>query len=174
VGVAFFFWMFNFSTLPLSAPALKTLSHGEDLLDVRLYYSAEDAFRAMDRYGADGRALYLRFLAVDFVFLVTYGFAFALLFSRIAVTLFGPSSLWIKVNLLPLGIALADCAENLFILLLLILYPDQYLLVGTMAGIATLMKWALTGFSIACLVVANLLLLARRLGFTQRQGKTIT
>ncbi len=167
-GVAFFFWLFNFSTLPLSASELEKLSDGEDLLDVRLYYSATDAFRAMDRYGADGRALYLRFLAADVVFLVTYGLAFALLFSRFAMILFGPSTPWIKVNLLPLGIALADCIENLFIFLLLIIYPGHNLLVGTLAGIATLIKWTLTAFALAGMLAAIMLLLARRLGFTRR------
>jgi len=162
LGVAFFFWLFNFSTLPLSGPELRKLSSGEDLLDVRTYYSAQEAFRAMERYGTAGRALYIRFLAADFIFAPLYGLAFALLFTRLASTLFAPSSPWNRMNLLPIGIAMADIAENLCILVILQMYPDQKHLVGSLAGIATLAKWVLSMAALAFLTLSSLFLLARR------------
>lgn len=163
-GAGFFFWMFNLSSLPLSTAELGRLSNGEDLFDVRLYYSAQEAFRVMDRYGAKGRAWYLRFLAADFLFLAIYGFAFSLLFTRMAIAIFGPSSSWIKVNLLPLGIALADSVENLCLLILFIVYPERSLLPATIAGIATFSKWTLTVAALICLVTAVVLIIAKRLG----------
>jgi len=39
-----FFWLFNFSALPLSDPEMKRVSGGEGLLDLRFYYSAQEAF----------------------------------------------------------------------------------------------------------------------------------
>lgn len=165
LGVAFFFWLFNFSTLPLSGPELKKVSNGEDLLDVRFYYSAQEAYRAMERYGVEGRALYLRFLAADFIFAPLYGFAFALLFTRLTSTLFPSSSNWRKLNLLPIGIAMADIAENICIFLLLQMYPEQIHLVGTLAGIATLTKWVLTIVAFIFLVLTSPILLVKRLGF---------
>jgi hypothetical protein len=144
ICTACFFWLFNFSTLPLSNPELKRVSGGEGLLDLRLYYSAQEAFRTIESYGAGGRALYLRFLAADFIFVPIYGLAFALLFTRLALTLWGRASSRIVVNLLPLGIALADFVENSCLLFLLTGYPERRLFVGALAGMATLTKQALT------------------------------
>lgn len=163
LGVAFFFWLLNFSSLPVSEPALKRLSNGEGLLDTRFYYTAPEAFHAMDRYGAAGRALYLRFLAFDSIFAPLYGFAFALLMTRVAAGLFDPASRWNSVNLLPLAVAMADVAENVCLLLLLTAYPEQDRLVGTLAGIATLTKWSFAVIAIGVLTILFLSLAIRRL-----------
>ena len=162
-AIAFFFWLFNFSTLPLSNPALKLAGNGGELLDMRLYYSAQEAFREMDRYGARGRAVYLRFLSVDFLFALTYGLAFSLLLTRLTRALFGPASSWSRLNLLPIGIALMDWLENCCLLLMLIRFPEQNVFIGTAAGIATLAKWVLTAVTMAVLIVTGLLLLTRQL-----------
>jgi hypothetical protein len=143
-GAAFFFWLFSFSSLPLSSPELRKLSNGEDLLDIRFHYSAEEAFQALDRYGTAGRALYLRFLAADCIFAPIYGFAFALLMTRLSRGILSPSSRLNRINLLPLLIVTSDLAENTFIFLLIQTYPKQNYLVGSLAGIATLTKWSLT------------------------------
>lgn len=168
IAVGFFFWLFNFSTLPLSNPELMRISRGEALLDTRLYYSVQEAFTAMGRYGNEGRAVYRRFLCADFIFAPTYGIFFALLFSRLSMALFGSSSRWQRVNLAPIGIALADMAENTFLFLLLQMYPGQHIFIGSLAGIATLAKWALTASALVCMVIAAALLLARRLSNTLR------
>jgi hypothetical protein len=163
LAIAFFFWLFNFSSLPLSEPELKRLSNGEGLLDTRFYYTAPEAFRAMDRYGTAGRALYLRFLAFDSIFAPLYGFAFALLITRVAAGLFDPASRWNSVNLLPLAIATADVAENACLLLLLTIYPAQNRLIGTLAGIATVTKWSLAIISIGVLTILCLTAAIQRL-----------
>lgn len=163
-GAAFFFYLFNFSTLPLSNPELMRLSGGEGLLDLRLYYSAQEAFRAMEGYGAAGRDMYLRFMAADFVFLAIYGLGFALLFTRMATAISGPSSAWTRTNLLPLAIALADFTENIFIFLLLREYPEQHLLVGSLTGIATLAKQVLIALTLAVFAIMGVYISAKRLG----------
>ncbi len=164
ICAAGFFWLFNFSALPLSNPELKRVGSGEGLLDLRLYYSAQEAFRTIESYGAEGRALYLRFLAADFVFVPIYGLAFALLFTRLAITLWGRASSRLRVNLLPLGIALADFAENICLLLLLTGYPEHSLFVGTLAGMATLTKQVLTFSALLFLTYGCIRLLARGFG----------
>jgi len=164
---AFFFWLFNFSTLPLSNPELKRVSNGEGLLDLRLYYSAQEAFQTIESYGPQGRALYLRFLAADFVFVPIYGLAFALLFSRVALTLWGRASSRLRVNLLPLGIVLADFVENICLFLLLTGYPEHSLFVGTLAGMATLTKHVLTFSALLFLAYGCLRLLMR--GFNPKK-----
>jgi hypothetical protein len=170
ICAAFFFWLFNFSALPLSDPEMKRISNGEGLLDLRLYYSAQEAFRTIESYGAEGRALYLRFLAADFIFVPIYGLAFALLFTRLAIALWGRASSRLRVNLLPLGIALADFVENSCLLLLLAGYPEHSLFVGALAGMATLTKQMLTFSSLLFLAYSCLSLLTRGFG----SGKKFT
>jgi hypothetical protein len=163
IAVAFFFWLFNFSSLPLSNPALMRVSHGKELLDVRLYYSAQEAFQAMKDYGPEGREIYQHFLVADFVFAPLYGLAFSLLLTLLARALFGPASSWSRLNLLPIGIALIDWLENTCLFLLLIRYPGQNVFIGTASGIATLAKWVLTAVTLAVFAFMGMRLLAKRL-----------
>lgn len=163
LGVAFFFWLFNFSSFPVSDPELRRLSNGEGLLDVRFYYTAQEAFRAMDRYGVPGRALYLRFLALDSIFAPLYGLAFSLLFTRLTRKIHYSTSRWNKTNLLPIAIATTDITENVCLFLLLEAFPKKYHVVGSLAGIATLTKWCLTIVTLGVLIFQCLYLVMRRL-----------
>ena len=168
ICAAFFFWLFNFSTLPLSNPEMKRVSGGEGLLDLRVYYSAQEAFRTMESYGAKGRALYLRFLAADFIFVPIYGLAFSLLFTRLALVRWGSASTRLRVNLLPLGIAVADFLENICLVLLLTGHPTHNLFVGSLAGIATLTKQVQTATALLFLAYSCLSLLMRSFGAKKR------
>lgn len=139
-----FFWMFNFSSWPISNRALKMLSGHEGLLDLMPYYSAQQAFTALGHYGVAGRQLYVKFLSADFVFIPIYSFGLAFLMTRILGG--GPtpdkSRLWL--NLLPFGIGILDWTENLFILTMLRLYPRTNAFVGTVSGMVTLCKYLFT------------------------------
>lgn len=105
------------------------------------------------------------FNAADFLFIPAYGFAFAFLMTLTVRALCGKETWWSALNLLPLGIGLFDCIENLCILGMLFLYPESNPVLGTLAGGATSGKWLLTLTTLSILIVAGILLLARRLGF---------
>ncbi|HEB76702.1 MAG TPA: hypothetical protein ENJ04_10145 [Nitrospirae bacterium] len=160
-----FFWLFNFSALPFSNPELTKLSGGEGLLDLMLYYSAEEAFTALNHYGVAGRELYVRFLAVDFIFIGVYSLGFALLMTRTVRAVCSESSTWRWLNMLPLGIGLFDSMENLSILGMLALYPDASVGLGTLSGVFTLCKHLLTLTALLALGYGGLVLLLRKLGF---------
>jgi hypothetical protein len=160
-----FFWLFNFSSLPLSNPELVKLSGHDGLLDLMPYYSAQEAFTAITNYGAAGRKLYLRFLAADFVFIPIYSLAFALLMTRIIHAVSGKVGSRLPLNLLPFGIGLFDCAENLFIFGMLLVYPDNSAIFGTLSGMATSCKYLLTLTAVLCLAYGGVVLLTRRLSF---------
>ena len=165
-GLCFgFFWLFNFSPLPLSNAAFVKLSGHEGLLDTMLFYSAQEAYTSLTHYGAAGRKLYPLFLAADFLFIPAYSFAFAFLMTLTVRALCGEKTWWSALNLLPLGIGLFDCMENLCILGMLSLYPGSNPVLGTLAGGATLSKWLLTLTALSCLIIGGILLLANRLGF---------
>lgn len=160
-----FFWLFNFSPLPLSNPELIKLSGHEGLLDSMPFYSAQEAYTALTHYGAEGRKLYLRFLAADFIFIPTYSLGFSLLMTRTIRAVCGNSGSWLSLNLLPLCIGLFDCVENLCILGILFLYPDNSTILGTLSGFVTSGKWLLTLPAALCLAYGGVVLLMRRLGF---------
>jgi hypothetical protein len=160
-----FFWLFNFSALPLSNPELVKLSGREGLLDLMPYYTAQQAFVILGHYGLAGRELYFRFLAADFVFIPVYSLAFAFLMTRALRALCAESNSWSWLNLLPLGIGILDGVEDLSILVMLSLYPDTAVVFGTLSGIATLCKYLLTLLALLSLGCIGLRLLMRRLGF---------
>jgi hypothetical protein len=74
-----FFWLFNFSSFPISNPEFIKLSGHEGFLDTMLFYSAQEAFTAMSHDGEEGRKLYQVFLAADFLFIIFFSFAFSFL-----------------------------------------------------------------------------------------------
>ena len=164
IVVVGFFWLFNFSSLPISNPAIIKISGQKGLLDTRLFYSARDAFAALSHYGEEGRRLYLAFLAADFIFILSYSVAFALLMTRVACSVCGKGSSWLRMNVLPLGIGFFDCVENICILVMLTTYPLNNIAIGTVSGIATLSKWLLTLVTGLCLAGGGMIMLLHRLG----------
>lgn len=161
-----FFWLFNFSPLPISNPELVKLSGGEGLLDIRAFYSAQEAFTLLSHYGDAGRELYLRFLIADFIFIPVYGVGFALLMIRTIRAVCSEPSRWLWLNLLPLSIGLFDCIENLSVLGMLIIYPGVNVGLGTLAGYSTLCKHLLTVTTLLALGYGGLLLILRQFRFT--------
>jgi hypothetical protein len=159
-----FFWLFNFSPLPISNSEFIKLSGHEGLLDAMPFYSAQEAYGALTHYGATGRKLYLKFLAADFLFILVYSLAFALLMTRTVRAVCGEGASCLTLNVLPLGIGLFDCVENLCILGMLLVYPVNNTVLGTLSGAATLCKWLLTLAAISCLLCGSIVLLIRRLG----------
>lgn len=163
LAVIGFFWLFNFSSFPLSNPQLVKLSGGEGLLDLKPFYSPHEAFAALGRYGTEGRALYRRYLAADFVFPWVYGFGFALLMTRTVRAVFGEKTPWLKLNLLPLAVAAFDYVENICILRMLSTYPEFSPSMGTLSGIATLGKTVLSAIGLLSLAIGGFVVLKGRL-----------
>lgn len=164
LAAAWFFWQFNFSSLPVSNRALVKLSGHDGLLDLRLYYTAQEAFASLSHYGEAGRELYLKFLAVDFVFIPIYslGLGFLMTWFVRATSSGQVRRLWL--NLLPMGIGIFDATENVFILTMLCLYPGSNVVIGTLSGIATFLKYVLTLTTSLGLGYCVILLAMRRLG----------
>lgn len=149
-----YFWVFNYSTLPFSNKALVAAGCGEGVLDVRPYYDAATAYRALLCYGDGGRAIYRRFLLADASFACCYGLAFSLLLSRLLAASRGFAGRRRSVILLPLFVALADIIENILIFSLLELYPHEVPIIADLAGAATLSKWILTLLALTILAVS--------------------
>ncbi len=159
-----FFWLFNFSRLPISNSEFIKLSGQEGLLDTMLFYSSQEAYTALTHYGEEGRRLYLGFLAADFIFIILYSITFSFLMTMAVFTVYGKESSWLRLNLLPLGIGFFDCVEDICILGMLGLYPLNSTVLGTISGSATACKWLLTLVVIFCLVYGGIIIFLRRFG----------
>lgn len=149
-----YFWVFNYSTPPFSNKALVAAGCGEGVLDVRPYYDAATAYRALLCYGDNGRAIYRRFLLADASFACCYGVAFSLLLSRLLAASTVIATRWRKVNVLPLLVAFADLIENMLIFSLLAVYPHEAPIIAGLAGVATLSKWILTLLALTILAAS--------------------
>ena len=160
-----FFWLFNFSHLPVSNSEFVKLSGQEGLLDTILFYSSQEAYTALIHYGEDGRRLYLGFLAADFIFIIFYSVAFAFLMTKTVFSVCGKRSSWLILNLLPFGIGFFDCVENICIFGMLKIYPLSSTILGTISGSATGCKWLLTMVVTFCLVYGGIRISLRRFGF---------
>ncbi len=159
-----FLWAFNFSTFPISNPELIKLSGQEGLLDLMPHYSAQEMFTAMDHYGIAGRDLYMNFLAADFIFIPTYGFAFAFLMLRLVRAVCGEKDTLSWLVVLPFVIGLFDITENLSTLTTLIIYPQTNMIIGTIAGYATMIKHILTLLALLILGVGGIVVVLQRMG----------
>jgi hypothetical protein len=161
--VAGFFWTFNFSGLPISAPSLRAFAGGEPMLDLRLSYSPDEAYHLMLRLGETGRAAYLKFLGLDFVFLLVYGSGFAFLMSWLLRHASWDRGRLHYANLLPLGVALADALENCATFAQLLVYPHPLPLVASLGGAFTLAKQLGVVLSLTAMLWAAGVVLKRRL-----------
>jgi len=159
--IAGYFWVFNFSSLPLSNPAVIAAGCGEGLLDIMPYYDASDAYRVLNCYGASGRGIYQRFLLADMSFVLFYGAGFTLLLARLMAML--AVDRLRMLALLPACIALADACENIALLWLLAAYPDALPGVAQSAGLFTATKHLLSAVSILMLMICGGMLAWRRI-----------
>ena len=157
-------WIFNFSTWPVSNPTLMKISGQEGLLDLLLFYSPQEAFSAFTNYGEVGRDLYLNFIAADFIFIFIYSIGLSFLITSLVQKVCCDSSVWLILNLVPLGIGLFDAVENLSIFAMLIIYPEVNTYVATVAGTSTLCKHILSIFALMILGYGGLILLFRHCG----------
>lgn len=171
LGTLGFAWLFNYSSFPFSNPELLKLSGGEGLLDLLPFYTAEKAFTALEHYGAAGRALYSRYLVADFIFIPFYSLGLALLITRTVRALGSESAAWLRLNLLPFGIAVFDVIENFCIFAMLKIYPASYVALGTLSGVATLCKTILTAATLLCLGYGGAILLLRHSRSATRSGQ---
>lgn len=152
-------YIFNFSSLPISNPTIKSMSDGVGLLDLRLSYSALEARQAMQCYGSAGRAVYLDYLKFDVLFMISYGLGGAFFISRLLAKIPNGRGRLACLNLLPLAIVFFDAIEDSLLAYLLATYTDEPSKLGDLAGYTTSAKQcmvALTCLAIVWSLAANL------------------
>lgn len=110
----------------------------EYALDLKFAYTVEEAYAAMSQLTIEEQQRYkFGILALDMPYLVIYG----LFFSGILMKLWKRN--WII--LIPVTIMVMDFLENLMVIQILNLFPDQSLILATLASIFTTSKWVTIG-----------------------------
>ncbi len=139
---------FQVPAVPFSDPAIRAVSGGEGLFDVRPYYTPADVRRALAAFGEEGRQRYLWFLGADAVFLVAYAIGLSgWLARRLGRGRAAPLA-W-----LPFVLAGLDAVEDLLLAAILRLPPHPTALYRA-AGAVTALKHTATASVAAAVAFA--------------------
>ena len=153
----------NLLDLPYSVPRIRHISGGADILDVKLFYTADQAYALLAAYGPTGRHVYLWGLAtVDMVLPLLYSVLLAVALTLALRPILRPSSPLRLLNLLPLLAGLCDYLENAAILTLLAHYPQRLDGLAGAAGFLTLGKQVFAFSSIVLTLLAWVVAVLRR------------
>jgi hypothetical protein len=120
-------------------------------LDLMFFFTPEQAFEMMDRYGEAGRSVYLRIeLAADIIYPVIYTLFYGLLLSWLFQRAFRPGSKMQKLNVMPVGAWFFDLLENAGIVSMLMMYPAKPEILAWITMIFGSLKWV---FSVVTVVL---------------------
>ncbi len=137
------------------APIILTQSGGLPILDMWLNYSPSDASNFLTALGPDGRQLYLVLKAVDMIYPLAYGFAFALTIANMTAHLYPVHRKYGVVTSLPLLAAFTDYIENVLHIIQITSYPNLSDIIFTLANYITIVKFVflLTGVLVILLLI---------------------
>jgi len=131
------YFLFPFYFLPQILPEGKPL-------DLHIYYSATDAYRLLSSYSEAGRASYIIGSAtIDMVYPLCYATFLGLVLTFFISSVYPSKSQIQQIRLFPYSIFVADVLENLCIITLLKVYPDELEWLASLSGFLTLTKWVL-------------------------------
>jgi len=138
------------------------LSDNIVLLDLRLWYSANDVIELFSKLDVNGREAYTSFvLFIDMIYPLVYGITLIFFLAFLLKKRFTNSSYFLYLIYLPFGIMFSDYLENTSTLILLNKFPavnNNLVMLGSMA---TFLKWLFALLSIGTFVVVSICLLYR-------------
>mgnify|MGYP001131228375 CR=1 FL=1 len=127
-----------FVNLPIGDPVLISKS-----LDGRIGYTPEQAFSAIASYGESGRTQMVWIHLGDFILILLYTSMFSLSISWLFKRGFEIDNKIHLLNLVPLFGGLFDVMENIWILILLLIYPMKSIIIGWLSTVSTTGKYIL-------------------------------
>ncbi len=116
----------------------------------------------IEDYGPEARKSYLLIeLTVDVVYPIIYAFLFSVILFVFYEKL-GVKAPFKSIYLLPFLTLLFDYTENLFIVLMLSLYPTKVMALAYLCSVFTALKWATLIASILLILYGGMMLLIKR------------
>jgi hypothetical protein len=113
--------------MPLAGGIMALVANNSVLpLDLMFFYTPEEAFEMMDKYGEAGRSIYFKIeLTADIIYPIIYTLFYGLLISWLFQRAFKPESKMQKWNVMPVGAWFFDLLENAGIVSMLMMYPSK-------------------------------------------------
>ncbi|MGJ7911694.1 hypothetical protein [Neobacillus sp. LXY-1] len=151
-----FMAMINLVNLPVSVQRIDQISNGAGILDMKFYFTNNEAYQLLDTIQPDGRRIYLHFLLFfDMIFPFLYSLSLAVVSKVIYHKVFQSNSheLW---TLIPFVAGIFDYMENLTIMTLLKYYPRHLDFLASLAGYLTAGKWIFSVVSLLNILLALL------------------
>jgi hypothetical protein len=112
-------------------------------LDLMFFYTPDQAFAMIEKYGQAGRDLYMKIeLTADIIYPIIYTLFYGLLLSWLFQRGFKSDSKMQKYNVMPVGAWFFDMLENLGIVSMLAMYPAQPAAMAWLTMIFGSIKWA--------------------------------
>ncbi len=123
-------------------------------LDLMFFYTPDQAFEMMERYGEAGRSVYLQIeLTADIIYPIIYTLFFGLLLSWLFQRGFKPESRMQKWNVMPVGSLFFDLLENVGIVSMLSMYPSVPAVMAWITMLFGSLKWAFFLGTVALLLM---------------------
>ena len=144
-----------FYVMPLAAGIMAFAANNSVLpLDLMFFYTPEQAFEMMDKYGEAGRSIYLRIeLTADIIYPIIYTLFFGLLLSWLFQRAFKPDSPVQKWNVAPVGSWIFDMLENVSIVSMLMMYPSKQAILAWITMFFGSLKWGFFMITIGLVLV---------------------
>jgi hypothetical protein len=160
IGAAIFIYAMFAAILNVGGADLERRAGGP-VLDLRQFFTAEEAYAVLTAYGEEGRSLYLKLELVDLVYPIAYSVLFALILSYLLKRALPAESALQRLSLLPFAALGMDYFENAGLITMCATYPERWPRLGAAAGIFNAGKWLLVA---SCL----LLIMGGVIGWTVR------
>jgi hypothetical protein len=123
-------------------------------LDLMFFYTPEKAFEMIEKYGPEGRDIYIRVeLTADLIYPIVYTLFFGLLISWLFQRGFRPESRMQKWNAMPVGAWFFDLLENIGIVSMIAMYPARPAALAWLTMFLGSIKWAFAFISIGLILV---------------------
>ena len=155
--------------MPLAGGILALAANNSVMpLDLMFFYTPQQAFEMMDKYGEAGRAIYLRIeLTADIIYPVIYTLFYGLLISWLFQRAFKPESPMQKWNVMPVGAWFFDLLENVGIVSLIGMYPSSSEPLAWLTMLFGSLKW---GFFVVTIVLVLVGLVRAAMNRFRKQG----
>ena len=164
LALDFFFMAF---VMPIAGALMKSGTGLEQPLDLMFFSTPDKTFAMIERYGDSTRNFYRNVeLTADILYPIIYLFAFGLMISWLFERGFASGSSMRKWNVMPVGAFIFDMLENLTIVTLLSIFPNQPIILGWLLFLFTTVKWLFAFTSIALILLG--LVMALKNGFKKQ------
>jgi len=154
---------FNAVLLPGQQGKIEAGSAGTGPIDLQLFYTAEKVYDMIESYSPEVRTSYRVFeMTVDIIYPIVYTLFFSLALTWLFQRGFATTSTMQKYNVVPFGAWLFDLLENICIVTMLSIYPSTPTILGSIAGIFTLVKWLFAGMTIILMLIGLIMAIKNR------------